>query len=179
MAKIVFLDRDGIINQDSLHYIRSVDEFIPVEGSLEAIARLTAAGYQIGVATNQSGIARGYYTEKDLHEIHAKMLRLVRVAGGDIAAIEFCPHMPDSGCSCRKPQPGMLYKLAQRLQGSTVNTPFVGDRVSDVQAALSAGAQPVMVFSPMTDRAGFEVYTDVPVFTSLSAWVDCFLAKQT
>jgi D-glycero-D-manno-heptose 1,7-bisphosphate phosphatase len=177
MKKCIILDRDGIINQDSLHYIKSVNEFIPIPESLDAIARLTRAGYQIGVATNQSGVSRGYYSEAELQAIHAKMMAAVRAAGGEIMAIEYCIHMPDSGCDCRKPQPGMLLKLAQHFQCTPDNLLFIGDRVSDIQAAQTVGATPIMVLSPMTDRELLLAYPQVPVYSSLAAFVDEFLAK--
>ncbi|MGQ3891370.1 D-glycero-beta-D-manno-heptose 1,7-bisphosphate 7-phosphatase [Legionella sp. CNM-4043-24] len=175
MKKLVLLDRDGVINQDSQHYIRSVDDFQPIPGSMEAIARLTAAGYLIGVATNQSGVGRGYYTEEQLHAIHEKMQNLVRAAGGRIDAVEYCPHLPDWRCECRKPAPGMLLRLAERLGCALDDVPFVGDRVSDILAARSAGAKPYMILSPMTEQPALLAYPDVPVFRSLSAWVDSFL----
>jgi D-glycero-D-manno-heptose 1,7-bisphosphate phosphatase len=178
MDKLILLDRDGVINQDSLHYIKSVDEFIPISGSIEAIARLTEAGYLIGVATNQSGIARGYYSEEELEAIHSKMRTLVHAAGGEIALVEYCKHMPDAGCICRKPQPGMLLALAERLGCSLADVPFVGDRVSDIQAAEAAGAKPIMVLSPMTDRVSLQDHLHVPVFNSLSQYVDQLLASE-
>lgn len=178
MNKVVLLDRDGIINQDSLHYIKSADEFIPISGSLEAIARLTLAGYKIGVATNQSGISRGLYTEELLDTIHQKLHELTKKHGGNIDAIEYCLHMPEAGCDCRKPKPGMLIKLASRLNGQLNNVFFVGDRVSDIQAALAVGAKPIIIISSMTDKIGLQAYPEVPIFHSLSEWVDCFLRNQ-
>lgn len=179
MNKVLLLDRDGIINQDSLHYIKSVDEFIPLPESIDAIARLTRAGYRIGVATNQSGVSRGYYDEDELRAIHEKMLKLVHAVGGEIDAIEYCIHMPDENCPCRKPHPGMLKALAQRLDCSSLaEVPFVGDRVSDIQAAEAAGAFPILVLSPMTDRVGLQAYPHVPVFKSLALYVDYLLAAQ-
>lgn len=170
------LDRDGVINQDSLHYIKSPDEFILLPGSCEAIARLTAAGYCVAVATNQSGIARGYYDEKQLAAIHEKMLASVQRAGGFIDFVIHCPHMPDAKCSCRKPQPGMLHAIAKHFECSLTNVPFIGDRVSDIQAAQAAGARPLMVLSSMTDRVGLAAYPHVPVFTSLAVCVNTLLA---
>ena len=175
--KVIILDRDGVINQDSLHYIKSQEEFIPVPGSIEAIAELTAAGYRIGIATNQSGVSRGYYSEQELWQIHAKMLTLVRAAGGEISAIEYCIHLPDAGCNCRKPQPGMLLALAKRLNCSLKQVPFIGDRVSDIQAAEAAGARPLVVLSPMTDRKNLQDYAYVPVFSSLAHCVDHLLTS--
>ncbi|KTC87565.1 MULTISPECIES: D-glycero-beta-D-manno-heptose 1,7-bisphosphate 7-phosphatase [Legionella] len=177
MNKVVLLDRDGVINKDSLYYIKSTKEFIPIPGSIEAIARLTAAGYRIGVATNQSGVTRGYYDEAELAAIHNKMLSLVHEAGGEIEAIEYCTHMPDEGCSCRKPQPGMLFALAARLKCSLTGVPFIGDRVSDIQAAEAAGATPMMILSPMTDRVGLQAYPQVPIFNSLALCVDYLLTR--
>lgn len=178
MSKVVLLDRDGVINQDSLHYIKSVDEFIFLPGSIEAIVQLTVAGYRIGIATNQSGVSRGYYNETELAAIHEKMLSQVRAAGGEIEAIEYCIHMPDEGCFCRKPKPGMLHALAQRLDCLLTNVVFIGDRVSDVQAAEAAGAKPMIVLSPMTDRVGLQSYFHVPIFNSLATCVAYLLADQ-
>lgn len=178
MSSLILLDRDGIINQDSLDYIKRVDEFILIPGSIQAIARLTAAGYKIGVATNQSGVSRGLYTETELQAIHQKMIKEVEYAGGRIDAIEYCIHLPEEGCLCRKPQPGMLNALAQRFNCSLNNVPFIGDRVSDIRAALAAGASPVMVLSSMTDRHGLKSYPEVPVFASLAEYVNQLLAQQ-
>ncbi|KTD20195.1 D,D-heptose 1,7-bisphosphate phosphatase [Legionella lansingensis] len=178
MSKIILLDRDGVINQDSLHYIKSVDEFVFLPGSIEAIVQLTKAGYRIGVATNQSGVSRGLYDEIELAAIHDKLLHDVRTAGGEIEAIEYCIHMPDAGCLCRKPQPGMLQALARRLGCSLTHVPFIGDRVSDIQAALAAGAIPMIILSPMTDRVGLQQYSYIPIFHSLRECVDFLLTQN-
>jgi D-glycero-D-manno-heptose 1,7-bisphosphate phosphatase len=178
MKKWVILDRDGVINYDSLHYIKSADEFIPIPSSMEAIARLTRAGYSIGVATNQSGVARGLYTETALHAIHKKMSDLARAAGGNISAIEYCPHLPNENCPCRKPNPGMLKALANFFEETLKGVPFIGDRVSDIQAALAVGATPIIVLSPMTDREGLLAYPHVPIFNSLADWVDNLLKEK-
>src|SRR5690606_8623490 len=106
MQPVILLDRDGVINYDSMEYIKSVDEFEFVPGTLEAIALLTRAGYRIGVATNQSGVSRGLYDEETLQQIHEHMCQQIRACGGDIAAIAYCIHMPDADCQCRKPKPG-------------------------------------------------------------------------
>lgn len=177
-TKLIILDRDGIINQDSLHYIKSPDEFILLPGSAQAIARLNAAGYRIAVATNQSGVARGLYDLAQLAAIHEKMLAGVQAAGGRIDVIEYCPHMPDSGCPCRKPQPGLLNNIAKRLGCSLMNVPFVGDRVSDIQAAEAVGAQPIMILSSMTDKMILATYPHVPVFNSLADYVDDLLLPR-
>lgn len=176
--KLIILDRDGVINQDSLHYIKSPDECLLLPGSCEAIARLTAAGYRVAVATNQSGIARGYYDVAQLTAINEKILRNVQEAGGCIDFVTHCPHMPDAGCACRKPEPGMLLAIAKHFNCSLENVPFIGDRVSDIQAAEAAGALPMVVLSPMTDRVSLATYPHVPIFTSLAHCVDQLLAEQ-
>ncbi|STX29598.1 D,D-heptose 1,7-bisphosphate phosphatase [Legionella beliardensis] len=178
-TKIVLLDRDGVINHDSPHYIKSIDEFIPIPENIAAVARLTAAGYRIGIATNQSGIARGLYSEEDLIKIHRKMIEVIEAAGGRIDAIEYCSHLPNTDCLCRKPKPGMLLALAKKLGCSSLQgIPFVGDRVSDIQAAEAAGASPVIVLSAMTDGRELLNYLYVPTFNSLAQWVDSLMAKQ-
>lgn len=176
MSRVIILDRDGIINNDSLHYIKSVDEFIMIPESVTSIARLTKAGYRIGIATNQSGVSRGLYSEVMLKQIHQKLRDAVAAVGGHIDAIKYCIHLPCENCLCRKPQPGMLYALAEQFKCSLEDVFFVGDRLSDIQAALTAGAKPIMVLSPMTDLDGLKVYPDVPVHDSLSQFVDSLLS---
>jgi D-glycero-D-manno-heptose 1,7-bisphosphate phosphatase len=145
--KLVILDRDGTINEDSDQYIKSPEEFHPIEGSLEAIARLTQAGYRVVVATNQSGIARGLFDTATLVAMHAKLQRLVAQAGGRIDAFFFCPHAADAACECRKPQPGMLAEVARRFNVSLKDVYMVGDARRDVEAAAAAGAKPVLVLT--------------------------------
>lgn len=177
MNSVVLLDRDGVINQDSYSYIKSVEEFKFLPGSIEAIVRLSQLGYQIGIATNQSGVSRGFYDLATLHAIHEKLLMEVRRAGGTINAIEYCIHMPDAGCFCRKPQPGMLLKLANRFQcASLTGVPFIGDRISDIEAAKKAGATPILVLSTMTDQRLLANYK-VPIFNSLAEATN-FLVNQ-
>jgi D-glycero-D-manno-heptose 1,7-bisphosphate phosphatase len=145
--KLVILDRDGTINEDSDQYIKSPEEFHPIEGSLEAIARLTQAGYRVVVATNQSGIARGLFDTATLVAMHAKLQRLVAQAGGRIDAFFFCPHAADAACECRKPKPGMLAEVARRFNVSLKDVYMVGDARRDVEAAAAAGAKPVLVLT--------------------------------
>jgi D-glycero-D-manno-heptose 1,7-bisphosphate phosphatase len=145
--KLVILDRDGTINHDSDDYIKSPAEWRPIEGSLEAIARLTQAGFRVVVATNQSGIARGLLDTATLVSIHDALQRAAVQAGGRIDAFFFCPHPPDAGCKCRKPEPGMLLEVARRFNVSPHNTYMVGDALRDVQAAAAAGVRPVLVLS--------------------------------
>ncbi len=143
--KLLILDRDGVINQDSDAYIKSLDEWIPIPGSIEAIARLSQAGWTVAVATNQSGLARGYYPLSTLEAMHARLRALVAGAGGEIGLIVHCPHGPDDGCACRKPKPGMLHTIATHYQADLAGVWFVGDSSGDLDAALAVGAQPVLV----------------------------------
>jgi D-glycero-D-manno-heptose 1,7-bisphosphate phosphatase len=178
MNRVILLDRDGIINQDSLQYIKSPDEFIVIPENILAIAKLSKAGYKIGVATNQSGVSRGLYSEIDLAAIHSKMFSVVKEAEGQIDALEYCIHMPNAGCFCRKPQPGMLLTLAKRFNCNLQGIPYVGDRVSDIEAAIAAGATPILVLSNMTDMEGLKKYPHVPVFQSLLQYVNQLLLQS-
>jgi D-glycero-D-manno-heptose 1,7-bisphosphate phosphatase len=172
MKPLIILDRDGVINQDSMAYIKSPDEFILLPGSIDAIVRLHEAGFNIAIATNQSGIARGYYTEAILHAIHEKLLNAVNAAGGEIASIQYCQHMPDSGCGNRKPMPGMLHTIAKQLQCTLDGAVMVGDRITDILAARAAGVRPMVVRSSMTDEEQLIKFPEVPVFDSLKSCVD-------
>ena len=145
--KLIILDRDGVINEDSDAYIKGPDEWKPIKGSLAAIARLTKAGYRIAVATNQSGVGRGLFDLATLAQIHAKMQQAVTSAGGRIDAIFFCPHPADSNCGCRKPRPGMIHEILHRFGVAPAGVIVVGDALRDLQAAASAGCQPVLVLS--------------------------------
>lgn len=142
---LVIIDRDGVINEDSDEYIKSVAEWRPIAGSLEAIAALHRAGWRIAVVTNQSGVGRGLYDEETLAAIHDHMRERVRAAGGDLAGIYYCPHLPDAGCDCRKPRPGMFRQLERELGLSVRGAPCIGDRISDVRAAEGVGAHPMLV----------------------------------
>lgn len=145
--KLIILDRDGVINQDSDEFIKSPAEWIPIEGSLDAIARLSRAGWRIVIASNQSGIARGLFSTDTLTAIHHKMHQAVADAGGVIDAVFFCPHGPDEGCTCRKPAPGMLLDIGRRFDTPLVGVPVVGDSLRDLQAADQCGCQPWLVLS--------------------------------
>jgi D-glycero-D-manno-heptose 1,7-bisphosphate phosphatase len=170
--KLVILDRDGTINHDSDDYIKSPDEWRPIRGSLEAIARLTQAGYRVVVATNQSGIARGLLTAKTLFAIHDTLQRALGQIGGRIDAFFFCPHAADSQCECRKPQPGMLLEVARRFNVSLEDTYMVGDARKDLEAAVAAGARPVLVLTGKGRKTrdegnlppGTQVFADLAAF---------------
>lgn len=143
--KIVILDRDGVINLDSDAYIKSSEEWIPIEGSIKAIADLCTAGFKVVVATNQSGLGRNLFSSEDLANIHSKLRELVERAEGQISGIFYCPHLPSDHCSCRKPKTGLLDKIEHEFQCSLKTAPFIGDSVRDIQAALSHGCRPTLV----------------------------------
>ena len=145
--KLVILDRDGVINVDSEHYIKSPAEWKPLPGSLEAIAKLTQGGYKVVVATNQSGIGRGLFDMDTLNAIHDKMHRLTKTLGGRIDAIYYCPHPADSTCNCRKPRPGMLERIGGCFNISLAGVPAIGDSLRDLVAAAAVGAQPILVLT--------------------------------
>lgn len=147
MAPFVILDRDGVINHDSPDYIKSPEEWIPIPGSLEAIALLTEHGFDVFVATNQAGIARGILTLEALNDIHHKMQTEVEARGGRIRDIKFCPHHPNENCRCRKPKPGLLEQLARDHGLELTGNPYVGDSLKDLRAAEAAGCQPVLVLT--------------------------------
>ncbi len=179
MPKLVILDRDGVINQDSDEYIKSPDEWKPIEGSLEAIARLNQAEYRVVVITNQSGLARGLFMLDDLNQIHQKMHEQLAEVNGRIEAIFFCPHSNKENCNCRKPRTGLFQELANCLGIPLTNIPAVGDSLRDLQAASAVGAQPILVLTGkgrQTLRLKEELY-NIPVYDNLAAFVDNFLAS--
>jgi D-glycero-D-manno-heptose 1,7-bisphosphate phosphatase len=143
--KLVILDRDGTINEDSADFVKSAEEWVPIPGALEAIARLNHAGWHTVIATNQSGLARGLFDMAGLNAIHARMNRELAALGGRIDAIFFCPHGPADGCDCRKPLPGLFVRIGERYGIDLQKIPAVGDSLRDVQAAASAGALPHLV----------------------------------
>jgi D-glycero-D-manno-heptose 1,7-bisphosphate phosphatase len=175
--KLVILDRDGVINQDSDHFIKSPDEWIPIEGSLEAIARLNRAGYSVVVATNQSGLARGLFDILALNAIHQKLHRAAQQVGADIAAIFFCPHAADDNCDCRKPKPGMLQNIARRFEVSLKGVVTVGDSLRDLQAGFVVGCVPCLVLTGKGEktRAKGGLPPGTRTFANLSAVVDDLL----
>ena len=172
--KLIILDRDGVINEDSAAYIKSPDEWIPIPGSLEAIARLTHAGYRVVVATNQSGVGRGLFDLETLNLIHKKMHRMAQEAGGVIEAVFFCPDV-DEANPFRKPNPGMLLEIGRRLKCSLQGVPLVGDSVRDIRAARAASAWPLLVRSgkgAATLEREAEICANVQAFDHLAAVVD-------
>lgn len=176
---LIIVDRDGVLNAESPDHIKSIAEWHPIPGSLEAVARLNAAGWRVALATNQSGIARGLFTEADFHAIQAHIAARLAELGGRIDPVLHSPDGPESDSPMRKPAPGMLVEIARRLDIDLAGVPFVGDSRRDIEAARAAGAQPVLVRTgngEATLRAGGEDLAGVPVYTDLAAFVDAWLA---
>lgn len=180
--KLIILDRDGVINEDSENFIKTPDEWVPIPGALNAIARLNAAGYRVAVATNQSGLSRGLLGLDELEAIHHKMCTQVELAGGLISAIFYCPHLPDEHCSCRKPAPGLLDAIARELDCALVGVPVIGDSLRDLQAAVQRGCTPILVRTgkgasseeALRNQAD-QALCNAPVYDDLAAAVDALL----
>jgi D-glycero-D-manno-heptose 1,7-bisphosphate phosphatase len=176
--KLIVLDRDGVINYDSTAYIKSPEEWRPIPGSLNAVARLNQAGFHVVVATNQSGIGRGILDMAALNAIHAKMHQALAQAGGRVDAIFFCPHAADDNCRCRKPKTGMFEDIAHRLNTSLAGVPMVGDSSRDIEAAAAVQAAPVLVLTgngKKTQRAG-KLPPATRIYADLAAAVDALTA---
>lgn len=182
--KLIILDRDGVINHESAEFIKSADEWVPIKGSLEAIARLSQAGYDVVVITNQSGVGRGLFSADALGQIHVRMMDYVHQQGGKIQSVLFCPHGPDDNCECRKPKTGLYQDLAERLNISFKGVYSVGDSLRDLTAAQDAGATPVLVktgngkktLQSIQANSGDE-FEDLIVADSLAKFVDDFLRR--
>jgi len=175
--KLIILDRDGVINFGSDQFIKTPDEWKPIPGSLEAIARLTREGWRVVVATNQSGLARGLFEMATLNAIHAKMHKAVAQAGGRIEAIFYCPHAAEMDCACRKPKPGLFDEIAARYARDLNDVPAVGDSLRDLQAAASVGARPLLVRTGKGEKtlAAGGLPADTPVFSDLGEAVEHLL----
>ncbi len=172
--KLVILDRDGVINYDSAHYIKSPDEWLPLPGSLEAIGTLKKFGYKVAVATNQSGIARGLYDEKILAAIHEKMQQQLKVFNGKIDYIAFCPHHPKQGCACRKPETGLFDEIARYFEIDLTGKYYVGDSLTDIQAGKNSACKPVLVKTGngMKTYERLENHKSILSFENLKAFVE-------
>nr|WP_298414134.1 D-glycero-beta-D-manno-heptose 1,7-bisphosphate 7-phosphatase [uncultured Halomonas sp.] len=164
-SKVIILDRDGVINEDSDHYIKSLEEWAPYPQAINAIGRLTKAGWTLAVATNQSGIARGYFTEYSLLLIHEAMINEIEDAGGRIAHVAYCPHGPEDDCACRKPRPGLLEQIRLALGMEHLsNAWMVGDSLRDLQAGASMGCQLALV---RTGKGNITLADDLPAETRI------------
>ena len=179
--RVLIIDRDGVINQDSDDYIKSLDEWLPLPGSIEAIARLSHAGFRVAVASNQSGLARGLLSLNELNAMHRRLRELLSEQGGRIEMIAFCPHAPGEDCNCRKPRPGMLLDIGARLSVDIGGAPFIGDSLSDVDAARAAGMEPWLVRTGKGERTlGYsrDRLSGVRVFENLRTAADALLAQR-
>ncbi|HXA46493.1 MAG TPA: D-glycero-beta-D-manno-heptose 1,7-bisphosphate 7-phosphatase [Burkholderiaceae bacterium] len=172
--KLIILDRDGVINQDSDAYIKSPDEWIPLPGSLEAIARLNQAGYRVAIATNQSGVARGYFNMVTLNAIHQKLHAAAQQIGADIDAVFFCPHAASDNCDCRKPKSGMFRAIGKRFDVNLKGVPTVGDSLRDLQAGYVQGCVPYLVLTGKGEKTlekgglppGTQIFKDLAAVVS-------------
>lgn len=185
--KLVILDRDGTINEDRDDYVKSPEEWTPVPGALEAIARLNHNGWHTVVASNQSGIGRGLFDMATLNAMHAKMHQMLAKHGGRIDAVFFCPHTPEDACDCRKPMPGLFRQIGERFGVDLADVPVVGDVMRDLQAGVAAGCEPHLVrtgkASPerMNDAQIAELCAKVPgtrVHASLDAFAEWLIARD-
>ncbi len=183
--KLVILDRDGTINEDRDDYVKSPDEWVPLPGALEAISRLNHAGWHTVLATNQSGLGRGLFDMASLNEIQLKMNQALAAQGGRIDAVFFCPHVPDDGCDCRKPLPGLMLQIAERFGVSPGNTPMVGDTLRDLQAGMAAGCPTHLVLTGKSAGLEGQALADLldaapgtRVHTDLSAFADWWIRQQ-
>lgn len=182
--KLIILDRDGVINHDSDQFIKSPEEWIPLPGSLEAISRLNKAGYTVAVATNQSGISRGFYSEATLHAMHKKMADLLIPLNGHVDGIFYCPHGPDDNCACRKPKPGLYHQISERFNTELEGITVIGDSFRDLEAALTVGAKPVLVktgkgLKTCKTHEAEIAHHDIPVFDNLAMAVDKLLSENS
>ncbi len=178
--KLIILDQTGVINQSSDAFIKTPEEWIPIPGSLDAIARLTHSGYRVVIATNQSGIGRGLLDMATYNAINDKMYKAVNQAGGRIDAIFFCPHTNADKCSCRKPATGLLDEIMQRYGINLKNAPAVGDSLKDLQAAAAVGAIPMLVLTGngQTTRTAKEIPAGTQIFENLAAVADALVGEE-
>lgn len=178
--KLIILDRDGVINEDSDQYVKSADEWIPLPGSIEAISALTQAGFPVAIATNQSGLARGYYDEAVLGQMHEKMQGLLAEQGGQVDYIVWCPHRSDDGCDCRKPLPGLLTNILQHYELQAEDCCFVGDAYRDYQAAAAIGMDFFLLKTgkgKKTLACHSEVFSAATTYDSLQSFMQGFLSS--
>lgn len=180
--KLIILDRDGVINHDSVDYVKTAAEWIPLPGSIEAIAKLSKEGYTIVIATNQSGLSRGLFGIDELEEMHRKMRDLVEQAGGHIDGIFYCPHLPEENCLCRKPASGLFEAIAREFETCLAGVPVVGDSLRDLQAGLPLGCLPMLVRTGkgavserLLDEEANKALVNTPVFDDLAAFATVLL----
>jgi D-glycero-D-manno-heptose 1,7-bisphosphate phosphatase len=181
LSKLVILNRDGVINQGSDQCIRSPEEWLPIPGSLQAIARLNQAGYRVAVATNQSAVSSGLLDLDALNATHRKLHDLLDRIGGHVDVIAYCPHRADDDCECRKPRPGMYRQLAERFNLELAGIPVIGDSRSDLETALAVGARPMLVRTgkgAATEQVLGELGGDIEVYDDLAHAVSALLIEE-
>lgn len=145
--KLVILDRDGTINEEGAEPVETSEAWRPLPGALEAIARLNHAGWHVVVAANQAGLGRGLLEVATLNAIQSKMHKMLAAVGARVDAVFFCPHAPDEGCHCRKPEPGLFEQIGERYGVDITGMPAVGDSVEDLVAGAAAGCEPHLVLT--------------------------------
>lgn len=181
--KLVILDRDGTINEDSADFIKTPEEWLPLPGALEAIARLNHAGWHVVVASNQSGLGRGLFDVSTLNAMHAKMHKLLAAVGGRVDAIFYCPHGPEDACRCRKPEPGLFEQIAERFGVDLRNVPAVGDSARDILAGMAVGCEPHLVLTgkgaAYRERSLPETFPpETRAHKDLGAFADFLIARE-
>lgn len=180
-SSLVILDRDGVINHDSDQFIKSADEWQPIDGSVQAIGDLNNAGFTVAVASNQSGLARRLFDRETLSDIHEKMRAAIRSSGGDIDRIVYCPHLPKDGCDCRKPATGLLRELAAYYDVDLGGVPVIGDSLRDIEAALAVKARPILVLTGNGMATAAEltaVGQDIETFADLADAATALIAEK-
>ncbi|MDB5845318.1 MAG: D-alpha,beta-D-heptose 1,7-bisphosphate phosphatase [Polaromonas sp.] len=182
--KLVILDRDGTINSDSEDFVKSPEEWVPLPGSLEAMARLNQAGWHVVIASNQSGLGRGLFDLAALNAMHAKMFKLLAALGGRVDAVFYCPHSPEEDCQCRKPLPGLFEQIGARFGVPLKGVPTAGDSLRDLQAGAAAGCEPHLVLTGKAERyRGAPLPDGLPggtlVHRDLSAFADLILERES
>ena len=176
--KLIILDRDGVINEDSDDYIKSPDEWIPIAGSLEALGKLSQNGFKVIIITNQSGIGRKIFSIEMLNAIHKKMSINLAQYGGVIDGIFFCPCAPEENCNCRKPKSGLYNEVSDRLQISLENVFCVGDKITDIQAAQNARAKPILVKTGKENDDSGDIPKNIPIYDDLLSFVNKIITEK-
>tara|TARA_B100000700_G_scaffold331703_1_gene467310 strand:+ start:7690 stop:8226 length:537 start_codon:yes stop_codon:yes gene_type:complete len=177
-VKLIILDRDGVINEDSDDYIKSPDEWIPIAGSLEALGKLSQNGFKVIIITNQSGIGRKIFSIEMLNAIHKKMSINLAQYGGVIDGIFFCPCAPEENCNCRKPKSGLYNEVSDRLQISLENVFCVGDKITDIQAAQNARAKPILVKTGKENDDSGNIPKNIPIYDDLLSFVNKIITEK-
>lgn len=178
--QLIILDRDGVINQDSDAFVKNADEWVPIEGSIDAIARLSKAGFTIAVATNQSGLGRGLFNLRDLEAMHEKMNGLVHDAGGEISAVFYCPHHPDENCQCRKPKAGLIDAIESELACEARGAYLIGDSLRDLEAGISKGCQAILVKTGKGEKTWQTIeHENNPNYSNILVYPDLASAADT